>query len=236
MAKKLVAYSVPELVQPARPSSDAGAAPFGVRVATRAAVVPFGDRAGPTVWIRDEALRGRVLVALGKGLDETLGEHELAALTSLDARAAGVADLSGLEEAVNLEGLDIGLNPVADLRALGYLPRLRALNVDGTTADPWELGALVGLEQLSQRGAGLTVLDLGDNPVAYPGPLAGLGELRALRLDGAGGADLSPLAGLRRLRHLSVRGASERQLAPLAGLALDTLEVGSASAEAGRGR
>ena len=68
-----------------------------------------------------------------------------------DARPA--ADLSGLGLAVNLEGLDIGLNPAADLRVPASLPGLGVLNADGTTADPWELGALGGLERMSLRGA-----------------------------------------------------------------------------------
>ena len=62
---------------------------------------------------------------------------ELAALVDLDARGAGVADLRGLEHAVNLEGLDLGDNPVGDLRPLASLPKLRRLNVDGAVAPLW---------------------------------------------------------------------------------------------------
>ena len=233
----VLAYAVPGL-------SDAGAAadPFAVRVSSRADGVPSGTATGPAVRIADPALRGRIAAALGKGPDEALGARELAALTALDARGAGIASLDGLAAAANLEALDLGLNPVEDLRALASLPRLKALNLDGTSADLWQLAGLAELERLSLRGAGLAdagplaalaglrVLDLADNGIADVGPLVGLAALEALRLDGAPAADLSPLAGLGRLRHLSLRRTSADP-APVADLGLETLVVGDAAAE-----
>ncbi len=161
---------------------------------------------------------------------EPIGANELAALTVLDARDAGVADLAGLERAVNLEGLDLGLNPLVDLRVLESLPALESLNLDGAVSDPWALTGLAGLRRLSVRGndlpdvealsslTRLEVLDLGNNRIADLGPVVRLAELRALRLDGNAVADLPPLAGLRRLATLDVRDNRVTDVAPLAGL------------------
>ena len=122
------------------------------------------------------------------------------ALAALDARGAGVRDLAGLERAVNLEGLDLGLNPLADVRALESLPALRTLNLDGTFVDPWALAALARLERLSLRDNGIE-------------DLAGLASLTALRVLDVGGnriADFSALDGNRTLRILGQE--AQRQL------------------------
>ena len=226
------AYAVPGL-------SGAGASgpppdPFAVRASSRAERVPAGASAGPAAAVADPALRSRIAAALGKGPGEPLGAAELASLRSLDARGAGVASLDGLQAAVNLEALDLGLNPVADLRPLASLPRLRSLNLDGAPADPWPLASLPALERLSLRGAGLAdaaplaglarlrSLDLAGSAVADVSALGGLARLSALRLDGSPVADLSPLASLPELRRLSLRGVAADP-APLAGLRLESL-------------
>ena len=89
--------------------------------------------------IPDAALRARIAAALGKPADAALGARELAALTALDARAAGVTDLTGLQYAVHLAALDLGGNALVDLRALADLPALTVLNLDRTGADLWSL-------------------------------------------------------------------------------------------------
>ena len=208
--RKLYAYAAPGLRR------DAGVLPELV-LANRAAGVP-GTDPGARVSIPDAGLRARVGAALGKAPGDVIGANELAALTALDARDAGVADLAGLERAVNLEGLDLGLNPLVDLRALESLPALRTLNLDGTSADPWALAALARLERLSLRDNGieeldglssltaLRVLDVGGNRIADLSPLAGLASLTALRADDNVIVDVSSLGGLGALVELDVRG------------------------------
>ena len=95
-----------------------------------------------------------------------------------------MTDLSGLESAVNLEELDLGSNPLPDVRVLGSLPRLRLLKLDGVVADLWPLAALQGLERLWLRDGGLVdvsplsslrglhMLDLGGSRIVDPVPLA----------------------------------------------------------------
>ena len=169
---------------------------FPIRATQRAQGVPAAAVGGLAVPIADAALRARIAAALGKPVDAVVGERELAALTSLDARGAGVADLAGLEYAVNLMALDIGANPLADLRSLAALPALEVLILDGVAADLLPVAALTGLRRLSLRGAGvedvgillglteLEALDLGDNRIADLAPLEGLPGLVALRADG----------------------------------------------------
>ena len=192
------AYAVPGLRR-------AAAGTFPVRVSSRAPRVPGGARGGRSVGIPDAALRARIAAALGKPADAALGERELAALTALDARAAGVADLTGLQYAVHLAALDLGDNALVDLRALADLPALTVLNLDRTGADLWPLTRMTALRRLSLRGNGLgdvralrsltalRVLDIGANRVADLAPLGGLSALEALRADGNAVRDASAL-------------------------------------------
>ena len=203
------AYAVPGLRR-------AAAGTFPVRVSSRAPRVPGGAQGGRSVGIPDAALRARIAAALGKPADAALGERELAALTALDARAAGVADLTGLRYAVHLAALDLGDNALVDLRALADLAALTVLNLDRTGADPRSLARLTGLRRLSLRGNGLgdvralrsltalRVLDIGANRVEDLAPLGGLSALEALRADGNPLVGDAPLASLDRLVELDV--------------------------------
>ena len=233
LEQKAVAYAGAELRDP--PESTGSL--IG-ELRSRAAVVPGDAAAGAPVSILDAGLRGRIAAALGKSRGDTFGARELAALQVLDARNAGVASLAGLEHAVNLEGIDLGRNEIADLRPLSSLSALRWLNLDGATTDLWPLAGLTALTGLSLRGAGmedlealsglkqLVVLDLAENRISDLAPIARLSRLRALRLDGNHVADLSPLAAMEMLRHLWLSGNEVTELNPLSRLLrLQTLDL-----------
>ena len=202
---------------------------FAGSISSRALPVPSAAP-GPAVAIPDPALRGRIAAALGRPADAAVGANELLALTALDLRGAGVADLTGLERAANLAELDIGGNAVGDLRALAWLPRLATLHADATGADPWQLAGLAGLRTLSLRNngiedlqplsglAGLEVLDIGGNRVSDLGPLATLRSLRVLRADGNAIVDVAPLGALPALRTLDLRNNRIEDGASLDGL------------------
>ncbi len=180
--------------------------------------------------IADPALGAVIRAALGKAPGETVSAGELAGLASLSARNFGVRDLAGLEAATGLKELDLGFNPLADLRQLALLPALESLNLDGAALDLRPLAALAGLRRLSVRHnllddlqplaalAGLTELDIGDNRVEDLRPLAGLPRLAVLRADRNGIADLWPLASVRGLETLDLGANRVRDLQPLAGL------------------
>ena len=242
---KVYAYAVPGLRKPATDAATGAGDPFTVRVVTLADAVPSAQGAAPAVFIPDEALRQAVAGALGLAPGEAVDTQAMAALRALSLRGARVAELAGLEYAVNLEELDLGLNPLTDLGVLALLPRLRVLNVDGVARDLRPLTGLVGLERLSLRDnslvnvtplASLTelkVLDLAGNRVTDPASLAGLWSLRALRLDGNPLRDVGGLAGLVNLRHLSLRGTAVSDIGLLKGLAgLETLDLGDQPVEA----
>ena len=214
------AYAVPGLVRRATSSG-----PFPVRARSFAARVPSASP-GRAAWLPDDALRGRVLAALGKAPGAAVGERELLALTGLDARGAGVVDLTGIGGAANLAALDLGGNPLGDLRPLAELPMLETLNLDGAAAGAAGLQGLQGLRRLSLRGAGvadartlaglagLRVLDLGGNRVADLAPLTRLRALEALRADGNPGADPAALDRLPALRVLVPGGRARFLPAP----------------------
>ena len=180
--------------------------------------------------IADPGLRAAIRAALGKAPGETVSAGELGGLESLSARNGGVRDLAGLEAATGLKDLDLGFNPLADLRQLTLLPALESLNLDGAALDLRPLAALAGLRRLSVRHnlldelqplaalAELIELDIGDNRIEDLRPLAGLARLAVLRADRNGIADLWPLASLTDLEVLDLATNDVRELQPLAGL------------------
>ena len=190
-------------------------------VPLEAGEAPRLDASGPLlsdhteVNIADAALRGRILAALGKAPDQPVSAGEMAALRALNLRHAGVADLSGLEMAVNLVELDLGFSPAP---GLSPLPALASLNLDGASlANLAPLSGLTGLSRLSLR----------DNAIVELAPLAGLTGLKRLDLGGNRIVNLQPLSGLTSLSHLSLRNNVIVELAPLAELTrLKRLDLG----------
>ena len=237
---RIRAYAVPGLGAPL----SASLSPFDVRVVTRADTVPGGEAAGAPVLLGDGALRGAIGEALGLGPEEAVGAEALRALRALNVRGRGVADLAGLEHAANLEELDLGRNPVADLWVLGMLPRLRVLNLDGAARDLRPLAALTGLERLSLRAngledvgvlAGLTnlrQLSLGNNALRGVGTLSGLRKLELLDVSENRLEEVEGLSGLTGLRALSLRDNRVRAVGALSGLGvLQRLDLGENEVE-----
>ena len=205
--RRIRAYAVPGLRPAAAPDASSLADPFRVRVVTRVDALQGAD-AGPPVFIADEALHGAIAGALGLGPEEAVGMNAMERIRSLNLRGAGIVDLTGLEYAVNLQALDLGLNPIRDPWMLSLLPRLTVLNLDGAVSDLSSLPGLVALERLSLRNNGLTDTSA----------LAGLVNLRHLSLRGNALSDIWPLAGLVQLEILDLRGNPLRNQAPLSGL------------------
>ncbi len=180
--------------------------------------------------IADPALKDAIAAALGKAPGEAVSPQELAGLEALMARNAGIRDLSGLEQAVSLKELDIGFNPLADLRPLAALLALESLNLDGAVTDLRELAPLARLQHLSLRHNGLddlrplaglaslAELDVDRNRIADLWPLASLAGLEMLDLSTNRVRDLQPLAGMARLKALRLDSNGLTEVHPLAGL------------------
>lgn len=131
---------------------------WGLRVQTD----DFPDRR-PAVAIADPRLHRLIAEALsGDSLlaDQTITKGTISGLRTLRAAGAGISDLTGLEEARNLEYLFAGSNALTDLTPLANLPDLRGLDLSGNEIA--DIGPLV--ENPDLRRGDWIVLD--DNPLS----------------------------------------------------------------------
>ena len=195
------------------------------------------------VVIPDAGLRRAVEQAIGKREDEPITPLDMAGLTSLAARRAGITDLSGLEFAVRLKQLDLNLNAVSDLAPLAGLTSLEMLSLARNRIGDDALSTvsrLTGLEVLSLAGNGLDdlsplsdlprlrVLDIARTTTGDLWPLQGLTQLEGLYLGDNAIEDISALSGLSRLKWLLLGGNGIGDISPLSSLtALEALGLRS---------
>ena len=76
-----------------------------------------------TVDFPDAALRAAVAAGLGKESDDAITMAEMERLTTLSAANRGIADLTGLRHAANLQRLYLDSNEIADVWELAGLSR-----------------------------------------------------------------------------------------------------------------
>ena len=92
------------------------------------------------ILIADLGLRATINLALGKNRVDAITRGEMLRLVDLDASGFGIEDLTGIEEAQNLESINLLGNAIADLTPLEVLPNLttiiiaNACDVDGDGA------------------------------------------------------------------------------------------------------
>ena len=188
----------------------------------------FGKEApSPTVEIADANLRAIIENRLGKASGTSIYEHEMATLTSLDARYIAndrtyvpIRDLQGIQFAANLVELRLSDSAISatspvDLSPLSSLTNLRLLWLHGINnvedPKPLDLSPMAGL-------INLTELDLRANNISYISPLSGLTDLTELNLQRNSITDISPLSGLTDLTYLDLRENKISNVSPLAGL------------------
>ncbi len=171
-------------------------------------VLPGND----TVHFNDASLKYWVETTLGK-TDPT--RTDMLALTSLEIFQSVVADLTGLEYALNLQDLDIDSNPTShprltDISPLAGLTQLRSVRLHDQRIS--DLAPLAGL-------ANLKSLNLHTNTITNLTPLAGLTGLTALSLENNQSlSDLSALSGLANLTTLELEGCEIGDISPLSGM------------------
>ena len=137
------------------------------------------------MWMPDANLRAAVRDALGLAPNDALTQQVIQGLTSL--RYLGpdlsdnqkIADLTGLEYALNLEHLDLYMHLISDIRPLERLAKLRSLWLAGN-----KISNIRPLTRLP-----LEELDLGGNPITDFTPLAELTSLTRLDFWGNGLGD-----------------------------------------------
>jgi len=181
----------------------------------REVIVEF-DAPSPPVAIADGALEQALRDALDKP-SGPLTEADLAGLAELNADGYGIADLSGIEQCVNLTTLHLGDNAIGDLSPLAEMPQIEVLVLWGNAIE--DASPLAGLTNLSY-------LDLDFNHISDLSPLSGLENIEFLLLWDNDVEDLSPLANLTLLSVLDLAANRVSDLSPLAGLtALEVLSL-----------
>lgn len=152
------------------------------------------------VHIPDLELRTAFNLALAKNRADSLRKGELASLTELDASDLGIEDLTGIEEAENLERIYLQGNQITDLSPLESLANLTYaqvtiscdVNVDGAIGPPDPLVMLNALE----GGTPLKIWQLTAADVAPPSQPDGtlsLGDLVVVTR--AAGGEIVPVCG-----------------------------------------
>lgn len=196
---------------------------------TRLAVAPSEAAA-----INDENLRRALEAALG-GWEEgaTITQLDLVRMSGrFDATYREIADLTGLEHAVNLSEIDLSGNEIADVEPLRRITALTSLDLSEN--DIPDVAALRGMTalislDLSENNiadlaplhglTALTSLDVSDNDVRNVAGIRGLTALTSLDLANNEIADISGLRRLTALISLDLAKNEVSDLAPLAGLA-----------------
>ena len=181
------------------------------------------------VYIPDSNLRTVLELALGKAAGAAITEADMANLRSLDAYESGIQDLTGLEFAVNLTELRLGLNEVSELSPLEDLTRLTVLDLhrNKKISDISPLKNLTNLSHLTLRGNRisdmspledlkvLTFLHIGYNDIIDLSPLKNLTTLTFLNLDDNRISDVSPLKDLPNLTELHLDDNNISDMSPL---------------------
>lgn len=204
-------------------------------------LVSKGMLGGTVVNVPDANLAACLCALCGLPVGTPLTDAYLATLWSLPTDKLGIADLTGLEYAVNLRSIHLSGEPVTDysplaglanleelwifhppltdLSSLAGMTYLKSLAILGSKVE--DLSPLAGLTNLAQLGLCSTLVkDLS--------PLAGLTELELLWVQGSQVTDLTPLAGLTSLTELRLDSSQVTDVAPLAGLTkLTTLSLSS---------
>ena len=148
-------------------------------------------------------------------------------LTLLDAYDRGIADLTGLEYAVNLTTLSFGgawhsnefPHPISNLSPLASLTNLDTLILNATAVS--DVSALANLTNLEN-------LWLSSTAVSDVSSLASFTNLEELLLIGTAVSDVSALASLTNLERLELGGTAVSDVSALTGLTnLESLGLGS---------
>jgi len=149
------------------------------------------------VYFADSILKALVEQQLGVS-DPTTADMEL--LTELNAAGRGISDLTGLEYATNLAGLNLG----EFFYYRDWPPELRTNQIE-------DISPLSGLTKL-------TSLDLSNNQITDISALSGLTALETLTLYNNQITDISALSGLRNLKSLDMEHNQITDITPLSGL------------------
>ena len=149
------------------------------------------------VSIPDAELADAIREALELPAGEAITADAMRKLTELNASFREIADLTGLEHAVNLVELNLHSTAVSDIGVLENLTNLVELALSDTAVS--DIGVLENLTNLEG-------LDLYGTAVSDVSPLENLTNLEWLWLTGTDVSDVSPLENLTNLEWLTLDG------------------------------
>ena len=161
------------------------------------------------VSIPDANLAAVVREALDLTPGDAISQLDMLRLGWLEATSHQITDLTGLEYAVNLKGLNLGDNQISDITPLAESTIIEGLELHyNNISDISSLAAMTNLSGLNLDG----------NSVSDLSPLTELINLQSLLLWENSVSDISPLAGLTHLQNLALGGNSVSDISPLVGL------------------
>jgi Leucine-rich repeat (LRR) protein len=188
---------------------------------------PFADA---VFTFPDTGLQSAIAAELGKPGQE-IYKSELLGILELRADSMGIADLTGLEQCINIRTLSLANNQITDVGAIAPLTKLEYLDLSqNQISEINALAGLTGLWNLNLRYNQISSIDslsglinlqylfCSSNPFSDIEPLAGLTKLIDLELMNNEISDIDPLAGLTNLQYLFIWGKDVSDLTPLAGL------------------
>lgn len=145
----------------------------------------------------DASLAKAVATTANADADAVITTDAIESLTSLNARHAGIKDLTGLDTFTNLTTVQLSNNDIVSLAPLSALTKLTELELYGNLiADLTPLSALTAL----------TKLGLGDNELTDVTPLAPLTSLVTLNLSHNGITSIDALGNMTSLEYLWASG------------------------------
>lgn len=98
----------------------------------------------------DTALATAIAASAGKQSDDIITDADIAAITSVSARDAGIADLTGIDTFVALETVELYNNKIVDITPIGKLTALQKLGLgDNEIADIQALSSLESLKSVN---------------------------------------------------------------------------------------
>ncbi len=185
------------------------------------------------VSIPDTNFEAAVKSRMGKGENDPIYLHEMAALTSLEISGSNIKSLEGLQYAENLTNLGVGYNSICDLSPLSDLTELEQLWINDNPINlDLQISALedLPLKNLHLQGlytedlsiiagfTGLETLYLGFLELPELSPLRNLVNLETLYIVLGGVSDISALSSLAELIFLNLESNQISNLSPLTNL------------------
>ena len=189
-------------------------------VKLKAAKVSIDITLPRAVTFRDDDLVRELRTRLGLQTGDPIFpvDMETQTFTTFSAPNRSIANLTGLETAINLTSLTLNDNEIASLTPLAKLVNLETLNL----ADNEKISSISSLAKLTV----LTTLNLSNNKISSVSSLAKLTSLETLNLSMNQISSLTSLSGLTSLRSLDLSTNRIRDVLPLQGLSsLRTLNL-----------